>query len=493
MDDVLPPHFKLEDSLHGTLDPKTAATWTEESVQKWVSNFGRIFERFVPNFTYVNGETLLTQPLDSLFSDLAIPPAARPRFSMEIKKLRLTIDTAVAPAPSVTAAAVTPTQPSVTAAAATMATKMMATINTAVAPAPSGTTAAVTATTTISSTKTAPLKPLRLLKRLGPLCKPNEPGNLSSTKVSTTVLSKVLSKPLVASLQVSPNKSNESVFPPADSYRWRDYSFTLLRPLGKGKKSLVFEAKCPGIANTACLKMEPVDDCEKLINEARLLPKLEDCNGVPRVIFLGETIFCGSRWCILITDKVGACSLAAVVSPSNERLKTLANETIDILRQIHTKNVTHNNIKPDRFHFDQNGKLFLIGFGASIYSNDFSISTISTGSALSASAPVLPPRFIDSQIAVSSRTLGKNTLRNSSESFFRAKSPSRVAHSPKQNDFARLWFSLTSLVQPLPSWDKPGTELFAKLREKSTLRPVALKKKFPDLAELFIPLCPGFD
>ena len=62
-------------------------------------------------------------------------------------------------------------------------------------------------------------------------------------------------------------------------------------------------------------------------------------------------------------DKVGIHSIATITVDS-AGLKKFAEEAFDILEELHTRGMLHNDITPNHLMFDRFGSMFLIDFGA---------------------------------------------------------------------------------------------------------------------------------
>eukprot|EP01124_Arcella_intermedia_P031934 TRINITY_DN7343_c0_g1_i2.p1 TRINITY_DN7343_c0_g1~~TRINITY_DN7343_c0_g1_i2.p1 ORF type:complete len:699 (+),score=179.91 TRINITY_DN7343_c0_g1_i2:26-2122(+) len=219
--------------------------------------------------------------------------------------------------------------------------------------------------------------------------------------------------------------------------------YTILRPIGKGKNSIVLAAKDSG-GNEVCIKMEPIQQSQQIENEIMVLPKLIGCLGVPKLIFHGSLIFRGEPWKAIVTDIVGEYSIADIPVDTIQIYK-IAKEAIEILEQIHQRGILHKDIKPDHLVFSHN-KLYLIDYGCA------------------------GPADVEAQY---------ETPQYSSLSTFIG------CPESEKMDFESLWFSLISLIKPLP-WDAtedihPNKMLRLKLRSLPDR-----KKTFPNIDTLFV-------
>jgi len=133
--------------------------------------------------------------------------------------------------------------------------------------------------------------------------------------------------------------------------------YSLIRQIGEGKQSKVFEAM-DKFGKKVCIKIEPEDSCEQLKNEIMILPKLEGCIGVPRLLDCGKALFWGKKWCGVVTDVIGI-PLSNLHSKWNESdLIDIAKKAISTLKSIHSRGIIHNDIKPDHIIIGKNESLY---------------------------------------------------------------------------------------------------------------------------------------
>jgi len=223
-------------------------------------------------------------------------------------------------------------------------------------------------------------------------------------------------------------------------------NYVVSRILGKGRCSLVFAAKDKD-QREVCIKLEPVEDSHQLFNELKILHTLENCVGVPRVIFSGTGLFRDRKWFALVTDVVGEYTLADIRPVSMLNLQDIANWAIDILQLIHKRGILHNDIKPEHLVIFQNF-LYLIDYG--------SAGPIGTN------ATFCTPKFA------------------STSSYFGV--------LDEKSDFEALWFSLLSLCQQLP-WDAASISAKDEFYLKLQNLPKKLAPTYPELANRFSLLC----
>eukprot|EP01125_Pyxidicula_operculata_P011603 TRINITY_DN3803_c0_g1_i1.p1 TRINITY_DN3803_c0_g1~~TRINITY_DN3803_c0_g1_i1.p1 ORF type:complete len:263 (-),score=34.82 TRINITY_DN3803_c0_g1_i1:364-1152(-) len=183
--------------------------------------------------------------------------------------------------------------------------------------------------------------------------------------------------------------------------------------IGYGRDSIVFAAT--NDCNVpVCIKIEPVGNDRQLLNELSILQIIKGCRGVPTVLFTGTTTYSHNQWRVIVTDVLGDRNLAELrYKMSSEEIISFANDALDIIQNIHKKGIAHNDIKPEHFVFCKND-LYLIDYGAAgpIHSN---------------------PPYITEKYA--------------SPDYY-----SGVFDSYAKCDFDSLWFSMLSLIEPLP-WD----------------------------------------
>eukprot|EP01124_Arcella_intermedia_P012809 TRINITY_DN1918_c0_g1_i1.p1 TRINITY_DN1918_c0_g1~~TRINITY_DN1918_c0_g1_i1.p1 ORF type:complete len:302 (-),score=38.88 TRINITY_DN1918_c0_g1_i1:144-1049(-) len=232
--------------------------------------------------------------------------------------------------------------------------------------------------------------------------------------------------------------------------------FHIVKMIGKGRCSLVFEAKNE-VSKRVCIKIEPCEDCSQITNEINILRnQLFDCIGVPKLLFDGETEYLGTMWRAIVTgmkykhfdlipDVVGDKTLEDFSFGDRLVLEDVANQAIDILEAIHKRGVIHKDIKPSHLVFFQNS-LYLIDFGAA--------------------GPPGPSDLVTWRFA---SILGHF----------------KGLDLDEKSDFESLWFSFLSLHGKLP-WDgvDQGNALTLKLRSK----PCDLQQQYPTLANIFYPL-----
>lgn len=57
----------------------------------------------------------------------------------------------------------------------------------------------------------------------------------------------------------------------ADENEGETFPFYVVRTLGAGRTSIVYECRSDYIDTTVCVKCEPLDDCSQLVNEFNML------------------------------------------------------------------------------------------------------------------------------------------------------------------------------------------------------------------------------
>uniref|UniRef100_A0A6B2LEM3 Protein kinase domain-containing protein n=1 Tax=Arcella intermedia TaxID=1963864 RepID=A0A6B2LEM3_9EUKA len=201
-------------------------------------------------------------------------------------------------------------------------------------------------------------------------------------------------------------------------------------------------------AETCCIKLEPKSRANQIFNEMRILPKLAECTGVPKLLHFGQTIY-GEECFSIVTNVVGKQSLKDILKKrgylSNKELFDIANGAIDILQNIHSKGFLYGDFKPEHFVF-QNGKMYLVDYGSTI-------------SAEEETFPVFTPLYASLDMHSGCKV-------------------------DERSDLESLWFVILSLSQPLPWATK--TNLLEIISSKYQSLPENKKHEYPELSKLFL-------
>jgi len=139
--------------------------------------------------------------------------------------------------------------------------------------------------------------------------------------------------------------------------------YNLIEKIGEGNFGSIYKGQNIRTNELVAIKVEPTQSCTNLLkNEAKIYQYLLNSQNVPKVKWFGK-------------DDKNYYMVINLLGRSLEKLKTekftFSLETISkiginiliILKEIHSKEIIHRDIKPDNFLLDHDNKLYLIDFG----------------------------------------------------------------------------------------------------------------------------------
>jgi len=219
--------------------------------------------------------------------------------------------------------------------------------------------------------------------------------------------------------------------------------YQIKRILGRGRRSIVF-ASTNENGIDVCVKLEPTAESEQIKNEETMLKHLNDCKGVPKLLFSGKTSYLGNEYLAIVTDVIGEYSLRDLSTQTDLKLVDITQKCLEILKGIHRKGIVHRDLKPQHIVFS-NDIPYIIDFGAA--GIPYTYTSFET------------PEF----------------------------SPALSDYAPYgyDNDFETLWFCVLSLRQQLP-WKETLANSYDTMNLKIDHGPSSMKDVYPLLTMPFL-------
>lgn len=149
------------------------------------------------------------------------------------------------------------------------------------------------------------------------------------------------------------------------TYNKYNNRYKIINKIGSGSYGEVYLGEDSTSKNKLAIKLENVNsDDPRLRKEYEIYRCLEGISGVPSIHWFGMD----SENRVLIMDYVGP-SLEDIVKHksyiSTENMMKISLKIIDLIENIHSRNVIHRDIKPENFLINKNNQIYIIDFGLS--------------------------------------------------------------------------------------------------------------------------------
>jgi len=138
--------------------------------------------------------------------------------------------------------------------------------------------------------------------------------------------------------------------------------YSILSVLGRGARSVVYQARSHATLAEVALKLEPISKNTQLMNEVSILKALAGIRGVPTLISYGFTL--DKTQYYSVTDVIGVSIDKRQWSP--QELQLLWKAAKEIIREVHSRGVVITDLKPAHLILSRHG-LFIIDYGCAYF------------------------------------------------------------------------------------------------------------------------------